>query len=502
MITVKINSVDYTSSIAFESLEINQILTSQVDSANFQIKKYGSRTYVPTIGDDIGIYIDTTKIFGGTITNFTESLITNSNGVIYDVEVTDYTYLMDSKLVSATYSSQTIQAIIADLITNNCTGFTTVNVAATFNITKIVFNQIPVSQCIKRLADIIRYDWYVDENKDVHFFAKFTNTAPFNLTDTSGNYVNETLQRKIDGTQLVNVVKVRGGQYDGSTYTDIITVNGNNSTSFNLPYKFSNLAISVDTGAGYVSKVVGVDFIDTFATKDVLYNFQQNTIRFLNPLADTNKIQFSGNPKVDVLAIAEDATSIATYGRKEKLIRDASIEDLTIARQRAIGELKASKDPINTASFETYTSGLRTGMVINLNSSLRSSNTDFLIKRVNFRARSINEFSYKVELTTTQEYGLIELLQDLLTPDPVQAQESEVAETIKTDLATITITESITASTTSAYADTVTITITENIQKDPLGAGVEPTWVLAPYFPSSPTDTKREGLLDRSLKVY
>ena len=54
----------------------------------------------------------------------------------------------------------------------------------------------------------------------------------------------------------------------------------------------------------------------------------------------------------------------------------------------------------------------------------------------------------------------------------------------------------------TAVTDNVTISITENIQKDPLGAGVEPTWVLGDYFPSSITDTKRNGLLDRNFKLY
>ena len=40
-------------------------------------------------------------------------------------------------------------------------------------------------------------------------------------------------------------MKVRGGEYDGATYTDKITVNGSNSKSFKLPYKFSGLTIKV-----------------------------------------------------------------------------------------------------------------------------------------------------------------------------------------------------------------------------------------------------------------
>ncbi len=496
MIILKVNGTDRSSLVARDSLQIDQVLTSQVDTAVFNILKYGSRSFVPAVGDDIGIYQDTTKIFGGTIASIKETEVSPADGLVFEVTATDYTALLDSKLASETYTNQTVAYIINDLVTKYASGFTSVNATSSFSIAKIVFNQVSLSQCFKRLADILRYDWYVDEVKDVHFFSKFTNAAPYNLTDTSGNYVNETLEREIDGTQIANTVKVRGGEYDGSTYTDKITVNGNNSKTFVLPYKFSNLAITVNG----VSKTVGIDNIDDFTTKQVLYNFTEKIIRFNAVLADGDQIQFSGNPKVPVLAIATDNTSIATYGVKEKLIRDTTIQDLSIARKRASAEVDAFKDPISSLKFDTITPGLRTGMVINLNSTIRSTTTDFIISTVHFEARTLADFKYSVEVVTTRQFGLIELLQQLLQPDPQQADDAEVAETIRTDTATVTIAELI--SVVSPYLDQVTVTIAESILKDPLGAGVAPTWVLANYTPTSQTDTKRMGRLDYSLTVY
>lgn len=496
MIILKINGTDRSSLIERDTLQIDQILTSQADTAVFKYRKYGSRSLTPVVGDDVGIFQDAVKIFGGTITSIKETEISSADGLMFEVSAVDYTFLLDSKLVSETYSSQTVAYIINDILTKYASGFTSVNVASTFTITKIVFNQIPISQCIKRLADILRYDWYVDETKDIHFFSKFTNSAPYNLTDTSGNYVNQSLERDIDGTQLANTVKVRGGEYDGATYTDKITVNGNNSKSFLLPYRFSNLAITLNG----VSKTVGIDNIDDFTTKDVLYNFAEKTIRWNTVRADGDQIQYSGNPKIPVLAIASDPSSIALYGIKEKLIRDTTIQDLTVARKRALAEVDTYKDAINQASFETYTAGLRTGMVINLTSARRSTAVDFIISKVTFTARTLTDFYYSVELVTTRQFGLIELLQQLLLPDPMQADDAEVAETIRTDTAEVTIAELI--SVVTPYQDFVTVTVAESILKDPLGAGIAPLWVLANYLPSGQTDTKRMGRLNYSLTVY
>lgn len=498
MIQVLINGTDRTSELVQQTLEVVQILGAQRDTAKFQYKKYGSKSYTPAVLDTVVVYDGTTKIFGGRVARITENPINGAAGIVYTIECVDYSFDLDSVLVSQSYSNMTIQAIIADMVTNFAPTFTVANVSSTFTVTKVVFNQVPMSQCIKRLADIVKYDWYVDPDKDIHFFSKYTNSAPYNLTDISGNYVVNSLERRVDGSQIANQVKVRGGEYEAASFTDSVTIKGTSTKTVRLPYKFSNLSVTKNS----VSQTIGIDFITDPTTVNVLYNYADQTLKFPSNLADGDIISFTGNPKVRVLAIASDAASIAQYGVREKIIQDDSIEDLTTARKRAIGELDAYKDQQTEAKFTTYTSGLRSGMVINLNSSRRGANVDFLIRSVKFKPYKPDTYAYFVELVTTKKFDLTELLQSLLQPEDLKINDSETSEIIKTDLATITVTEVITAANSTTNTDIATITISENIQKDPLGAGVEPTWVLAPYFPTSITDTKREGLLNRSLKVY
>lgn len=500
MIQIQINSVDRSDCIVWESLKIEQNLTSQVDSIEFNIRKIGAKVFTPAIGDIINVYEDSTLIFSGSLLTIEEKVESNADGLLFSISGVDWTHALGDVLVSEVYEAQTIEAIIADMISSYAPTFTTTNTSCTFTIERIVFNQVSIAQCIKKLAEIVQYDWYVDEDKDIHFFSKFTNTAPYNLTDTSGNYIYASLQRSVDGSQIANRVKVRGGEYNALTYTDVITVKGNDSKSFKLPYKFADLSIELDTGGGYVAKTVGIDFVDDFTTKDVLYNYNERSFRFEVALADGNKIRFSGSPKVPVLAIAEDAVSIATYGVKEKLIRDNTIEDISTARQRAIAELGAYKDAVSDVKFDTYTAGLRPGMFIGLDSTLRNVSDSFLIKQVVFSTISPIAYKYAVQVVSTRKYGLIELLQKLLEPDPEQADDSEVSEKIKTDIMTLGVAELIDVI--LATTDDNTITCSEDIQDDPIGAGVEPIWVLGTYFPSSHADTKRQGRLDYSMKLY
>jgi len=500
MIQVLVNSADVTDQIIQGSLAVSQNITSKVDTADFDVRYAGGKTFIPEYGQEVAIYDGTTKIFGGTVMSVNQSPATRAGGVFFEVQCVDYTYNLDKRLASKSYENETVHDIIADLINSYAPSFTYANVASIFVIEKIVFNQVPVSTCIKRLADILNYNWYVDEEKDVHFFQKYTNIAPFDVTDTDGNYIYKTLKRNTDGSQVANRVKVRGGEYNGAPYTDTLTAGGNDTKSFELPYRFANLTVELDTGGGYVSQNVGIDFIDDFTTDDVLYNFQEQMIRFENNLSDGDKIRFSGNPKRPVFSVAEDPISIAQYGIVEKLIRDDSIESNTVARRRANAELYSYAEPVIDASFKTYTSGLRAGMIVRVQSDLQDIDDELIIKTLSFTMRDHESFVYTAQLVSTKRYDFITLLQKILEPDPRASDESEVAEEIYTDTQIVKVREEIEVI--SAVSDERTVTVDETYAVDPLGDETDAIYVLAPYTPTSQSDPKRPGRLDISFVVY
>ena len=530
MIFVTIAGVDRTSEVAQDQLQVQQIIGAQRDTATIFYKKYGSHAYMPSILDDIVIqdgdggieggggigYGGVTygrgygigdgsgsgapRIFGGRIVTITETNLNNADGIVYQLDCADYGVDLDAELVSQEYQNMMIGDIIADILTNYSTGFTGNNVFCSFTVTDIVFNQIPISQALKRLADLVQYDWYVDPYKDIHFFPKYAELAPFNLTDSSGNYNNTSLQTVEDGTQLANEVLVRGGTYQGAIYTDTITVKGSVTASWVLPYKFDETTLTITIDG--VSKTVGIFNQDTFASKDVLYRDTDQSIQVENPLSDGDTIAFSGTPLIPVLAVAADSTSIALYGVREKLVEDTSITDINTARQRAIVELKAYKDPLGQANFDTLTPGLHVGQVININSARRGVNDDYIIRQVTFQIYTPTSFIYSVQAVTVRSFTFIELLQQLLMPAATPIDPNEVSEMIKTDLQTLTLAESITLHSSPDHIDAATVTITEtHIAHDPLGAGVAPLWVLGPYIPSGVTDTKRVINLDRASAI-
>lgn len=491
-ILVKINNVDITDKIIWDSLNVVQNLTSQVDTCSFKYRKYGNRTLTINFSDIVEVWDGADQIFGGIVMNITQKTETGADGFYYEIKCSDYTALLDKRLVARMFQNKTILEIITEICADYAQGFNADNVMSTFLIEKIVFNQMKPSDCIKRLAEIVGYDWYIDVNKSIHFFAKSQNPAPYNLTDTSGNYIYQSLQRKLDGSNTVNRVKVRGGEYDGITFTDSITVLGNDTKSFSLPYKFSNLTISLNG----TPQTVGIDNLDTFATVDVLYSFNDKSFHFENNLSDGDVVEFSGNPRLRVFAISENLPSIALYGAIEKLVRDETIKDNDTARERADGELYAYANLAVDASFQTRTPGLRVGMNITLTSTRRACVDDLIIKTITFAPIDTNTFGYSVQCISGKTYGLIEILAKLLEPKTSDIDELEISEDAFLHSETITITEE--HNNISPEQDFQTITIAENH----IANGTEPDWVLAEYQPTSQADTKRQGRLDYSMKLY
>ena len=77
---------------------------------------------------------------------------------------------------------------------------------------------------------------------------------------------------------------------------------------------------------GYVEQVVGIDNMNDFTDKDVLYNYQADSIRFENALSDGDIIKFSGYKKYLVMAQVEDADSINAFGLRENLLEIALLK--------------------------------------------------------------------------------------------------------------------------------------------------------------------------------
>ncbi len=652
MITVTIAGIDRTSSIDWQSLTIQQVATSEVDTASFKIKLYGTKTYQPAIGEEVLILDDATAIFGGTIVrisntveaggltslniecashertldrylvareiqnkdifyclntlvaefvNRTKKVIasmedsetwTNEDGSTtqnttagqyiletqsekftatagntatarcersLDLTVFDnglasddddwitlwyyvdnpnnfaslrlrltidaagtYTNYYETTILSTprtgwnqakiaksaftetgtpawasiTYlqiqatagAGGTVNVSVDDIrLISADTGFTQQGVKdASRTLGSVKFNYEQMSQAVKQIAEAVAYEWYIDAYRDINLYEPSGNPAPFSLTDTSQNFVWNSLELDDDLTNIRNQVYVRGGEYEGSSVTESMTADGQ-QLHFPTPYKMKDVSVTVAT----VAKTVGVDNLNDPADYDCLYNYMEKTLKFKSATKPSSGqvVAITGTPMIPVIIKKYDATSVAQYGVFEHLIVDKSIITLQGGRDRAAAELSAYRNEITEGSFETTTSGLIAGQTISINITARGISDTYRIKSINFQAKSPSEFTYKIRLVTTRTFGIIEYLLDALKKDrkQIDLNDFEVTDLVQDIRETITVTDVWTEMPRNTISEEATV---EEVTQDNLDFGYE--WVLGPYVPTDiATDKKR-----------
>ena len=112
---------------------------------------------------------------------------------------------------------------------------TTNNVSGGPTISEITFDYVQVSEAITKIAEICGYEWYVDYDRDIHFFAKNTYPAPFRLDDNQADY--KDLIINTDVSQLRNRVFVKSSGYKDPYFSDVFIGDGI-ASSWTCTYKY------------------------------------------------------------------------------------------------------------------------------------------------------------------------------------------------------------------------------------------------------------------------
>lgn len=511
MILLKVNGVDKSSLVEWQSIIKTEVLTKEPDALKFRIKNYPTKTYRPALGDEVTLFDGATKIFGGVVVDTQERM----DGLLkyFEVNATkDFTHTLDRKLVANTYSEMTAKDIIVDLITNftePSDGFTTVNVVAPTIVHSIVFNYDTVSEALKKLTNYLgNHAWFVDYNKDIHFFERTTQSAPFSLTDVGANFIWNSLVVQNNINQLRNHIIIRGGDVQGDAVTNNQVADGSQRVFF-VGYSLTLASLLIEkslaaTPTTFFTLSVGKDGIDNPASFDTLYNPNNGLVIFRenNKPAINDHLRTSGIPTFPLIAEKINIASVAQFGTYQYLIIDRRIRTRAGASQRADAELAKYSEVSKYASFKTHTSGLRTGQWINVNSTIRNINESFLIERITTRLRTPDSLEFEVEMLASEDVTIVDVLNRLLSTDPLDQLnigENEIVDTLFSAFETLDFGEVVVVST-SHNPQTETLDLDETDILQPLNYAT--IFVLGPYVPTialNGADKKRVFILDGSL---
>lgn len=425
-LTIKVNTVDKTNQISLKGFKIRNRINNKVDECHFTIKIYGSKTFVPAINDTIEVISDGTTIFGGSVMRIKEKQ--RREILEYDIKCVDYSFKLKRRLVTERYENKTVSYIIDDLLTNYASGdgFTDNNVILNNTFDSISFNNITIPECLDKMAKSLNAYWYVDYNQDIHFFAKNTELAPFDLTDDGGNHIDDSLEIEEDLSRLRNKIKVRGGTKQSDTEkTETLISQDNAQDVFPLGYKF---ATKPTVEVNSVAQTVGTEYLDDDASFDCMWAFNEKYIRFTsgNIPSINDTIEVAGKILIPIVVQTPSNSSIDEFGVFEYIIKDETIKSQDEAIDRAIAELEAYANELNEGSFRTYKAGLKAGQVININSTKRNKNIDVLIQDVDTALRTpTGDLEYKITFATVKTLSIIEYLQKQLQDEDIREDEDE-----------------------------------------------------------------------------
>lgn len=471
-LTLTIGGDNFKPQYKTNSAKIKETLQHRANTLSLEITKSSSQN-APKEGKEI-IFKDGSRfLFSGFVSRVTPVELGIGQLFLYDVEATDYNYILNNKIAAKFYSSQTLKQIVEDLLSvyvDSGYGLTSVNVDTGPTIDTVSFNHVTLRKAFEKLAKITGFEFWIDYEKDVHFKPKSSTTAPEQITDSSDNHSN--LKIDVDTSQVRNSIVVRGGQEETSAFFSQTIVADGVAREWLLREKPTTLEFIKEDAA---TQTVGEDPDDDETGNDYMFNKAEKYVRVIaadpTPAADV-EIEVSYKYDVPVIILLEEATSVAAMaaleggdGKHEYAIVESAIKSKSEARQRALKELTEYANPLVNGVFLTRTGLLTGGSIFTPGQELTvnspvwgiSVDTKYQIQEV---VITLVEDGTNIEYNYRVRFGgrlldVTAFLESLASEEKTQVGSSEI-DTIKGISEIVTITEVITR-------DPLLKTITESV---------------------------------------
>lgn len=416
-----VGGIDVTPYVVQDGWSIAQNWSRQGDTASFTlVDEHPVRSQLSfTVGTlatvtltDLGLG---QTLFSGVVPK-PQFKIDGPNLATWQLDCVDWAYLSDRVLVSGDYSNYSADAL-AILITGqaNC-GIAAASTASGGYVSpgppipRVQFNNDTLTAAwtkISKLASLTgTYGWYVDENRNLHFYP--VTSAPSsgwtftdNISQVAANpttyapYLNDTLAYEWDATSIRNTVVVRGANYS-QQQTDLFVGNGSQA-SFPLTFVPDSNNISQATlTVGGASKTVSAE---TGSNATTAWSIVKNAAGqwFLQPNTDptpasSTVISFTYPFLQPVVSQTSDPTSVARFkalpngGVFAYYIADSSLPTLYAAQQRGQREVATYSQPTERIQLDvpqTFTGHFRAGQTITVANGVIPDSQNNMVAGIN-----------------------------------------------------------------------------------------------------------------------
>ncbi len=450
LVTLTINGVDRTSLLKLDTLQINDGFGSRV-TAEFEILD-PSGAYRPDNGEPVVIArTGPVKIFAGLIDSpDDEQKPPGTKALKYLVKCADYSQVCDRHRVAGVYENMLAGDIIKDIVATALAGegITTTNVQDGPVVTKILFNYCTATDAFNELAELAGFGWYVDFDKDLHFFDRATNAAPFNITDALNNARAVKVSRPKD--RYRNRQFVRGSNALSDYRTETFAGDGSRREFF-VTFPMQTVPTVKVNG---IVKTVGIRGIDS--GKDWYWSqgsdaISQDTSGAVLRAGDTLTVIYRF--LYPVLLVKEDSTQISARqaveggtGVYEDLEEDSSVEDFTTAETLSLARLRQYGVIPTVVTYETDNDGLRSGQLQTIQIAKHNLNGSFLIESVSVKDISGKFLRYEVKAVSGERIGgWVDFFKSLIRgKEKLSRRENEVVTLLREQTDAITCADSLT----------------------------------------------------------
>ena len=409
----KVNGVDISAFVEKRSVSIMNALTQRIDTARFAT--VGDHNLIqPEAGQKLEVFDGATKVFGGIIATVDRDLLRGDVDRIV-IRTQDFRKTIQKRLVTRVFDTPTkagdiIKTIMTDFVKD--ASFTTVNVQDGPDIDFISFSFEKADRAIDKISRLTGFEWFVDEDKDIHFFSPTTTPAPFVINETSLKYLDFKI--KATATQLRNRIIIRGGKTVSQNFTQIFP-GDTISTEFSLAYKpleIVSIEVSIN-GGNFESVTLGVDNVDDDSLFEFMINPGEKLIRngthaILDgppPVPGVDRMRIVYKYELPLITQVEDSGAInriaaieESDGIYEHIVKDEEITDLNTAKERGRAEITKFGDIQLTGNFKTFEVGFRSGQLLIVDFPSRGLNSrGLLIQTVTLKSLGNGVAEYNVK---------------------------------------------------------------------------------------------------------
>lgn len=425
---------------AFRLIDIEDSISYGVSTLETRIDNFNGQ-YSDTfeIGQEVIVKLDgedepVDTIFKGKISDIRFFGIANDESI--RIKAQDFTAdLRDNYVNIEIYKDTEVSEIVTDLIEKYASDLTTTNVSVTSTTLKhITFKEKPLFECLKELAELSNFDFYVDFDKDLNWISKESIASTYSLDNT--NITGANFYRV--NQDIINSIRVRGGTHLVGTREEFVADGG---SVFTLTYEPHNTQVTTGSAVS-IPKIGGVyEMISTLPSGvDYLVDYSEKKIIFISGTDFGDKIPSSGTAVQvaydrtrPIIKYGQDFGSIEEYGIKHITIMDNSISNPNQATDIVKSKLKLYSQPKTYGIV--YVQGLydfTAGHTIPITYTPQGINDSYVILSVNWRITPNNLLSENViELRVGEKIKdlvdeLVEIKRQFQAFAASQVQETDV----------------------------------------------------------------------------